>query len=654
MTVKNGQGPERREYMDKQEKRRRWKRGISALLAGVLACSLFGVAGAEAFGAVAEPAGGPLVYDEVYGVFGGKYALMSKETVYSAQYQGKVKEYVLVSRDIVRADGKKTFQSAYTEGDDGVHTKDTQLQYGYMFGNGSYGIYISDKDSGLAGALSMDGNTIVPCRYKDIALDESTHRYYATRMVNGATQIDVYDGKTAKKHQTITVARGQARSVSVMPGLLEVGVQVSSDEDVICYYFDLSSGSVKKLEGVERAACNHERAVSVFAKGDGSLWCVTASISPRQIASDVDPSQYVYIDYEDGMVHYTTKKGLSAQKSLEGYGSGNVEGAESSGKEIFFNGIEVVVEFNYDEASGLTYGSVTDPAGKRITRNGYTLAIPPHRGLSAYGNSVRHRNLDVWFAADGKGKYGAIDSKGNVVVPFRYDSYYDHNGISLGGAKVADTNYALVKRNGGWWFYDVVNRREVTPATSTATPAPAPTKPRQTSLASAKVIVKSKVYSGKTQKPKSITVKMGGKTLKAGVDYAFNCKGGKKIGTYTVTVVGKGAYAGTVKGKFQIVPKGVTAKKPAAGKKSFTAKWKKPSKSAARQITGFKVQYSTDKKFKKAVKTKTVRNVKKTSLKVSKLKAKKTYYVRLCTYKKVGGKQICSSWSKVQKVKTKK
>ena len=82
--------------MDKQEKRRRWKRGISALLAGVLACSLFGVAGAEAFGAVAEPAGGPLVYDEVYGVFGGKYALMSKETVYSAQYQGKVKEYVLV------------------------------------------------------------------------------------------------------------------------------------------------------------------------------------------------------------------------------------------------------------------------------------------------------------------------------------------------------------------------------------------------------------------------------------------------------------------------------------------------------------------------------------------------------------------------------
>ena len=121
-----------------------------------------------------------------------------------------------------------------------------------------------------------------------------------------------------------------------------------------------------------------------------------------------------------------------------------------------------------------------------------------------------------------------------------------------------------------------------------------------------------------------------------------------------MTVVGKGAYAGTVKGKFQIVPKGVTAKKPAAGKKSFTAKWKKPSKSAARQITGFKVQYSTDKKFKKAVKTKTVRNVKKTSLKVSKLKAKKTYYVRVCTYKKVGGKQICSSWSKVQKVKTKK
>lgn len=47
-----------------------------------------------------------------------------------------------------------------------------------------------------------------------------------------------------------------------------------------------------------------------------------------------------------------------------------------------------------------------------------------------------------------------------------------------------------------------------------------------------------------------------------------------------------------------------------------------------------------------------------TSKKISKLKAKKTYYVRIRTYKtvKVDGKstRIYSDWSKVKKVTTKK
>ena len=74
---------------------------------------------------------------------------------------------------------------------------------------------------------------------------------------------------------------------------------------------------------------------------------------------------------------------------------------------------------------------------------------------------------------------------------------------------------------------------------------------------------------------------------------------------------------------------------------------------ALKQITGHKVQVSTDKKFKKAVKTKIVRGASKTSLKVTKLKSKKTYYVRVCSYKKAGKSAVCSGWSKAQKVKVK-
>ena len=86
---------------------------------------------------------------------------------------------------------------------------------------------------------------------------------------------------------------------------------------------------------------------------------------------------------------------------------------------------------------------------------------------------------------------------------------------------------------------------------------------------------------------------------------------------------------------------------------TVTVKWKKKSK-----IMGYQIQYSTDSKFKKGTKIKEVNKNKTTSQSISKLKAKKKYYVRIRTYKKVkvNGKstKICSGWSKVKTVKTKK
>ena len=72
------------------------------------------------------------------------------------------------------------------------------------------------------------------------------------------------------------------------------------------------------------------------------------------------------------------------------------------------------------------------------------------------------------------------------------------------------------------------------------------------------------------------------------------------------------------------------------------------------RITGYEIQYSTSKKFtKKTTKSKKVTGYKKTSVKISKLKAKKTYYVRIRTYKKIGKVTYYSKWSKSLKKKTK-
>ena len=157
-------------------------------------------------------------------------------------------------------------------------------------------------------------------------------------------------------------------------------------------------------------------------------------------------------------------------------------------------------------------------------------------------------------------------------------------------------------------------------------------------------------YNGKAQKP-SVTVKnnKGQKVASSNytVTYASGCK---NVGTYTVKVTFKGDFAGTaaISKTFTIAPKGTSLSSVKAATKGFKATWKKQ----ATQTTGYQIQYSTSKSFKSA-KTVTVSSTKTTSKSVSKLSAKKTYYVRVRTYKTVGKTKLYSSWSSAKTVKTK-
>ena len=161
-------------------------------------------------------------------------------------------------------------------------------------------------------------------------------------------------------------------------------------------------------------------------------------------------------------------------------------------------------------------------------------------------------------------------------------------------------------------------------------------------------------YNGKVQRP-GVTVKNSkGKALKNGTDYKISYpKGMKNVGKYTVKVTLKGNYSGTKSLTYNINPKGTSVSKVKAAKKGFKVTWKKQ----ATQTTGYQVQYSTSSKFKSA-KTVTISKNKTTSKSVSKLSAKKKYYVRVRTYKtvKIGGKSVklYSGWSKAKSVTTKK
>lgn len=155
-------------------------------------------------------------------------------------------------------------------------------------------------------------------------------------------------------------------------------------------------------------------------------------------------------------------------------------------------------------------------------------------------------------------------------------------------------------------------------------------------------------YNGKVRKP-SVAVKAGEKTFSAS-EFAVKYSGGRKnVGNYSVTVAMKGKYTGKKTVTFRINPKGTAVQKLTKGRKQMKVTWK----AQKTQVSGYRIQYSTSSKFKKDTHIKTVKSYKTKSLKVKKLKAKKKYYVRIQTYKTVGGIKYYSGWSKTKSVKTK-
>ena len=171
---------------------------------------------------------------------------------------------------------------------------------------------------------------------------------------------------------------------------------------------------------------------------------------------------------------------------------------------------------------------------------------------------------------------------------------------------------------------------------------------------------------------KNITKTYGCKAFSLGVKSKSGGKltysvADKKVATVDkkgkVTVKGYGQTKITItsaaKGKYPKAKKTITltvkpvktkiASVKSAKSKNMVVKWKKDTKA-----TGYVIQYSTDKKFKKGVKTVTITKNKTTSRTIGKLKGGKNYYVRVCTYKKSNGKQTKGSYSAVKSVKVKK
>lgn len=155
-------------------------------------------------------------------------------------------------------------------------------------------------------------------------------------------------------------------------------------------------------------------------------------------------------------------------------------------------------------------------------------------------------------------------------------------------------------------------------------------------------------YNAKVKTPK-VTVADGKTTLAASNYKVTFAKGRKYVGTYSVKVTLTGNYSGSKSVSFKINPKGTSLRSVKPAKKRLTVNWTKQ----ASQTTGYQIQYSLNSKFKKGNKTLNIGKYKTVKTVIKGLKSKKTYYVRIRTYKKAGGKTYYSGWSKAKKAKVK-
>ena len=156
-------------------------------------------------------------------------------------------------------------------------------------------------------------------------------------------------------------------------------------------------------------------------------------------------------------------------------------------------------------------------------------------------------------------------------------------------------------------------------------------------------------YTGKSIKPKVVIKDETGAVL--GKDnYTTTYSNNKSIGIAKVSITFKGNYSGTIEQSFTIAPKSVSITSVSALSKGFAVSWKK-----GKDITGYEIQYSVNRKFTTKTSKKVLVTGKNTLKKqIKKITGNKNYYVRIRTYKTVKGKKIYSNWSSAKSVKTKK
>lgn len=252
--------------------------------------------------------------------------------------------------------------------------------------------------------------------------------------------------------------------------------------------------------------------------------------------------------------------------------------------------------------------------------------------ISSFQLTVEQGN----YIYDGKEKRPNVTVKnGKTVLPSANYALSYSNNIHAGTAAVTVTGK-------GTYTGTIKGTFQIQKASNRITATPNYTKTAKTSAQSFRLNVSAGAGSIKYQSNNAgVAVSQNG-TATIRKDF---------VGKATITATaGNNDYKdASTKITITVNPAGckLSQAKNLSGRK-LSVKWKKNSK-----VSGYQIQYATNSKFTGA-KIKKVSGASKTTLTIKGLKKKKTYYVRIRTYKTVSGTPYYSAWSSTKKVKISK
>ena len=207
-------------------------------------------------------------------------------------------------------------------------------------------------------------------------------------------------------------------------------------------------------------------------------------------------------------------------------------------------------------------------------------------------NHINNFKLEVYPNMDGE-EYA---KKFNIPYGLHYEhehryaiSYTTHKSCTSGAKKIFTCEYCgytytetipATGHKSSAWITDKAasigvkgsKHRECTVCKKVLETAEIPALSRiSISKASVTLSTSTYAYNGKAKTP-SVTVKVGGKTLKSGTDYTVSYSNNTKIGTAKVTITGKGNYTGSVSKTYSIKNDFKKATVSGISTKAFTGK----------------------------------------------------------------------------------